>query len=388
MLQCPLCSTTHPTSLHAHVQDEHGRDPLSVMREFGVLLIHPDRLRKVVKTPKRTHPTTPKVFFGDLDLEVNTNVPASACLRSPPNYIFPKFGELALDINQALICVVEGHTTWIWGPQGTGKDSFISHFCAATRTPSIMLNMVPGMDIEHWFYTRSFNSEGTFWEEGEILKAIRDGYVCSDGEVIPYTIVFTDIDRTTKEQAEYLRLILDTNDPRVVGPKGKVYDVLKGTRFVATANSTGFGDEDGFNASANFLDGSFRDRWLRVVRFHAMEWEDEGPICMKKFPKLPVEIFKVMGKVVGTIRKNKEEGKFYGHFSHRAVCGVLGNMQDLMKYTPKDLHITVEAIFKKSFRVWTDGLPDEETRKAAYQLMEPFISGGSGSRKRVVLREA
>jgi len=279
------------------------------------------------------------------------------------------------DIQHALTALKFHRSQYIWGMPGAGKDALFHAWSALTRTPAIFRQVKPGTDIEAWFFSRAFNEKGTYWEEGAVLKALRDGYKTLSGRVIPYLILITDFDRADREQGEHLRLITDSILGRVDGPAGSVYTVYPETYIVATANTAGSGDDRGRMISANPIDAALLDRFERKFQFHWMEWDDEEPIVKSKFPLLYERCpssFSQVGKATASLRDAIHKEKLYAEFSHRAVCAWLGHMEDIVAMTgkvPKDL-------VKRGARAFLDGMPDEHTRLEAERLIDPHIKGG------------
>jgi len=152
----------------------------------------------------------------------------------PDHYRVPLFGALGEDVEHALTALAFRRSLYLWGLPGSGKDALIHAWSAMTRTPAILRQIRPGADIEGWFFSRAFDEKGTYWEEGDVLVALRDGYLSESGRQIPYLVLLTDFDRAEKEQAESIRLIADSIQGRVDGPGGKTYPVLPGSIVTAT----------------------------------------------------------------------------------------------------------------------------------------------------------
>jgi MoxR-like ATPase len=328
------------------------------------------------KAPRRENP--PKVDslaveFAGVKFPVNLGVPEESCLPMPSNYRIPQYGKLGEDILHAVVGLKQKRSLYVWGLPGSGKDALFHAWSAMTRTPAIIKQVKPGTDIESWFFSRSFNEKGTFWEEGEVLKALRDGYKTEDGKIVPYMLLVSDFDRADKEQAEHLRLITDSIRGRVDGPAGKVYRVLPGSLIAATANTAGSGDERGRMISANPLDASLLDRFDRKFQFRWMDWQDEGVIVKAKFPALFArfpEIFDKIGLVTASLRESILNDELHAEFSHRALCSILGHASDILEcQNPKN----PIKLMKEASRAWLDGLPDEENRDAAKKIMDPHF---------------
>jgi MoxR-like ATPase len=379
-IACKVCGQEIADFLPPHLKAAHG------MTVPAYLAAHPnapttskrlvarvaEQTAKVVRTPPpdAAHLT---VTIGGLDFPVNLDVPEEACLPMPPHYKTPAHGALKEDILHALIALKQGRSSYIWGLPGSGKDALFHAWSMMTRTPAIIQQVAPGTDIESWFFSRGFDDKGTFWEEGEVLKALRDGYTTTTGRRVPYMLLVSDFDRADREQAEHLRLITDSIMGRVKGPAGKVFPVLAGTRVVATANSAGGGDERGRMISANPIDASILDRFERKFQFHWMAWEDESEIVKAKFPTLFTKAPSVLTKmkeVTKALREAILNGDLHGEFSHRGLCDVLGHAEDLILCNGGKVPA---KLLKTASRAWVDGLPDEENRDQARKIMDPHL---------------
>ena len=382
-IKCKECGHNERDWIADHLAEAHS---LSV---DAYLTAHPgavtvsqrliDRWETERPRAKRTGPPaldTLSIEFSKVNFPVNYNVPESVCLPMPPEYRIPSHGALGKDVQHAVVSLACKRSLYIWGLPGSGKDALFHAWSAMTRTPAIIFQVQPGVDIQGWFFSRAFNEKGTFDEEGELLKAARDGYVCEDGTVVPYMLLISDFDRADRAQAEYLRLITDSIQGRIKGPKGVTYPVLPGTIICATANTAGSGDSRGRMTSANVIDASILDRFQRTFQFRWMDWRDEEPIVRAKFPLLVERaegVFKTMGQVTKTLRKAIAEEELYAEFSHRGLCTVLGHAEDLIFCSGK----VPTDLMKKAIRAWRDGLPDEESRQTAKNLIDPFLKGGA-----------
>jgi MoxR-like ATPase len=384
MLTCKECGHQEKDFLGDHLLEVHDLAADEYEAKYPGEAVASDRLRTRLSkrsTPQRAHPPKPEeltIDFAGITFPVNVGVPEDVCLPMPAEYRIPRHGELGQDLQHATVALRKGRSIYISGLPGSGKDAFLHALSNMCRWPALLRQVKPGTDIEAWMFTRAFNEQGTFWEEGDVLKALRDGYLTEDGRRIPYLLLVSDFDRADRAQAEYLRLITDSIQGRVDGPMGKNYRVLPGTVVVATANSTGAGDNRGRCVSANPIDASILDRFERKVQFHWMDWKDEGPIAKAKFPLLlsrVPKVFNQMQKVTETLRKAIHGEELYAEFSHRGLCSILGHAEDILdcagskKRVPKNL-------MKMAARMWLDGLPDEDTRTIAKNLMDPHLEGG------------
>jgi MoxR-like ATPase len=372
--------------LTQHLEERHNLTPQEYLKRYPDSPLMSRSLKKLLQKATSGILRTPvtdlqdiKANFAGLQIKVPWDVPAEDCLPLPEFFRFPQHGELFKDFREAAISLISGRSLYIWGLPGSGKDALIHAFSALARRPAEAFSVRTGEDIQPWFFSRSFNQEGTFWEEGRLLQIARDGYLTKSGRRIPYLILISDIDRADKTQMECLRLVLDSIQPRIKGPKGITYPIFPGTQFVATANSSGSGDFRGRCISSNPIDASMLDRFERSYQFHWMLWADEEPIVKEKFPLLfekSPEAFREVGLLTMTLRKAIEsEDLLYAEFSHRAVCAWLGHAEDIVRLT----NSVPDNLVQRAARCWLDKLPDPETKKIAERLTDPSIASGMES---------
>lgn len=377
-IKCKECGHEVIDYLAPHLLEEHEMSVQEYLEKYLGAPVASQRLLDAYKdqtrNTRRAHPPMPNTlttFFAKIEFPVNWDVPASACLPLPDHYVIPTAGYLGEDIQHAVMALKFHRSQYIWGMPGSGKDALFHAWSALTRTPAIIKQVKPGADIESWFFSRAFNEQGTYWDEGAVLKALRDGYTTKSGRKIPYLFLVTDFDRADREQGEHLRLITDSIRGRIDGPAGITYEVFPGSIIAATANTAGSGDDRGRMISANPLDASLLDRFERKFEFHWMEWKDEGPILRSKFPQLaqrvPV-VFTKMGEVTKKLRHAILSGDLYGEFSHRACCSILGHAQDILECSPNGK--VPKNIMKLACRAWLDGLPDQENREIAKKITD------------------
>jgi len=381
ILECRICGEKTPDWLGDHLVELHGIAVQDYLEEYPGAPVASARVldawKEKTKNVRRSGPPAPDklvVDFGKYQFGVNWDVPESACLPMPPHYRVPTGKGLGEDIAHALVALKKTRSIYVWGLPGSGKDALFHAWSAATRTPAVIRQIKPGTDIEAWFFSRAFNDKGTYWEEGELFRALRDGYRTLSGRTIPYLILFTDFDRADREQAERLRLITDSIQGRVDGPGGTTHPVWPGTIIVATANTAGSGDDRGRMISANPIDASILERFQRRFQFRWMEWDDEEPILKAKYPLLAQrvpKVFKQMGFVTQALREAILNGNLYGEFSHRALEAILGHATDIVECSPGKR--IPKNLLKVASRAWIDGLPDEENRKVAIKIMDPHF---------------
>lgn len=394
-VKCELDGVEVPY-LPSYLAEKHGMSVEEYLQRFPDAQLESEalsaRYADSIKGFRREPPPAVEDLWikaGDVALPVHWDVPATACLPMPEHYRLPTHGQLGDDVKRSIRYWVQGRSQWIWGPTGSGKDALPSALCAWTRTPSVLFPVNPEIDIMSWFYDKAFEGGETKWVFGELFRALVEGYISPlSGRRIPMTVVLSDFDRAGSAQAEALRLVSDSIQGRVKGPRGETYPVLPGTRLIITANTMGGGDATGKMVSANVLDKSIINRVERKVRFHLLDWEDEKPVIMAKFPLFCErygDSLKAIGHCTAALRGAVEEEKLYGEFSHRDLCGWIGDCEDIIVMherfsagvpLPKDL-------LKQGFQSYADGLPDAENTALALTLVDPHLAGGALPRGKV-----
>lgn len=372
--ECAICGYSSDW-LEEHVRTSHGMDLEAYVDAHPAAEVISSAL--LARWPRsqlpKSHPSLAmSMVIAGVSFPVHTDVPADACLPMPEHYREPTHGLLAQAVARVVVALARGRSCYVSGPAGCGKDALFHAWSARTRTPAVIFHVEPGADIRSWFFSHEFDGAGTFWQEGEFLRAARDGYQTATGRRVPYLILISDFDRATKEQAEAFRLVLDSISGRVKGAAGVTHPVLAGTRIIVTANTSGGGDTRGRYVSANVLDASILDRFDRAFQFHWLAWEDEEVILREKFPLLVARCpssFVQVGKATAALRSAIAREDLYADFSHRALCAWLGEASDVIAVTDK----VPPDLLGRAFAAYSDRLPDEETRTAAGKLVDPHI---------------
>lgn len=312
-----------------------------------------------------------------VNCKVNWYVDIEDCLTLPRHFRFSTDPKYMNVLQHILVALKNKRHTYIWGPSGCGKDSLVHAYCHYTKTPSEIFTVRPGEDIQGWFFSKDFNKEGTFFTEGLLLKMLRDGYTTKTGTKIPYLVLISDFDRADKNQAEALRLILDSIKGRIKGPNGSTYSIFPGSSIVFTGNSPGSGDFSGKYISSNPIDVSLFERIGRKFKLTNMGWEDERHILEQTYPLLFSEcpnIVSDLRTVTSKMRILIENEELFAEFSTRTLINWLGHASDLLMETGDR-----EKLLARSMRVWTDSLPNEEDKIKAIRGIEASLKGVSST---------
>lgn len=379
MVKCSICGleahylVPHIMEAHGLTEDDYDGDVASPDLLAAFDASKPSRARKAPDLSKGVF-----ARFAGVEMPVNLDVPASACAPMPAGYSVPQHGKLADDVRRVAVRVTGGGNKpiWVWGPPGTGKDAVFQAISAATRRPCVVFNIAPDVDIQAWLCARAFSPTGTFWEEGPLLKALRDGYLTPDGKRVPYLIVLSDLDRASRSQMEPLRAILDSLGGRIQAPDG-MHKVLPGTLVVATANTSGGGDTSG-RYTASPVDTSVLDRFTFKVAFHNMDQRDEEPLVRAKYPALCArfqDLASIVMRCVTAIRDAVEKEEVFIDFGHRSVCNWLDAANAEAQCSPRTKDAS--AILRAGLQDILAGAPNDDTREALKRLCDPHLKGGA-----------
>ena len=379
MLTCSICGhrahylASHLLEAHSLSESEYDGDTVSAELDAAFDAATKNRRRVPFKGTEGV-----KVNFAGVEHVLNVDVPREGCLAMPHGYSVPRYGKLAAAVRAVSVRVAHGgcKPIWIWGSPGTGKDAVCAALSAKLRRPAIVFNIAPDVDVAAWLDTRAFSATGTYWEEGPLLKALRDGYTTPSGRRVPYLIVLSDLDRASRGQMEPLRAILDSLGGRIQSQSG-MHKVLPGTLVIATANTSGGGDTTG-RYTASPVDTSVLDRFTFKVTFHDMDARDEEPILRSKYAALCArfpELLPTVIKATTAIRESIAKEDLYLDFGHRSVSNWMDATAAEAQCSPgtKDWSKMLRAGLQDILA----GCPNEDTRESLKRLVDPHLKGGA-----------
>ena len=123
---------------------------------------------------------------------------------------------------------------------------------------------------------------------------------------VPAVILFSDYDRASPEQLEVLRQALELNKERLVHPvTGELIPILKGTRFIFTANSGSDGAENSNNLF-NAKDGSLLSR-LVAVHVPPITKSFEREVIKVAYPSIHLDDITILVDCIHAVRKLAKE---------------------------------------------------------------------------------
>ena len=367
-MECKLCGKS-AKNLAGHLLEKHPGVSFDVYADSYPGPVRKEEQLNALPPPRRA---SAKAEALGLRLSINHGIDPAVVEKTAPHYILPSVKDVgAYTAHRRLFDALEqGDSVWVHGPPGSGKDEAVRAYSSLTRCPTLVLTVVQGQDLSSWKFARSFTQEGTYWEEGVLLKAVRDGHVTPDGRRIPYLIVLSDFDRCTSSQAEELRGILDTTAGKIIGPDGATHRVLPGTRFVATANSMGAGDPSGRMVSARVIDSSILDRFAYAVKFAPIGESTEVEILVKAYPTLfHSGRAKTVAKIGTAIRAAVGKGEFEFDWTVRSALA-------FAKAVARALELGEKAPIQYAWSYLRDKAPDEQVAMGLDNCARPHIPTG------------
>lgn len=389
-VSCQVCGyKSH--SILAHVTEMHDLTPEAYLEAHsGAETISEAVLTAMagVEMRRRVVPAatalTAKIY--GINIPIDAAVPASLCGKMSEAYLIATKGKAKKWMSRAVKGFLRGRILFIHGQAGTGKDSLIQYLSGLLRKPIFEVTFVPEKNLAPMFYQRKIGAEGTGYEFGALWTAITKGVEARDGGRRPVIVLLSDVDRADPAQAEWFRILCDSMGGRISDPWGKMVDLFPGTQFICTANTVGTGDARGRMVSANPMDASLLDRLGRKIKADFLHWDDEVIVLRTKFPRVAETagwIFDPtdptdktdhgpLGNASKALRASIEAEDLYAEFTHRGICEVLKEVDDIIFFAGK----APKNVLKQGFSAWLDGLDDDQ-RDVAKKLVDPHMTGGA-----------
>lgn len=166
---------------------------------------------------------------------------------------------------------------FIYGPHGSGKTTLIKQLGALTNTPVFIFNIIEGVTPDDFIGSMnlSANSDGsviTEWKDGMFTRLWERGFY----------IVFDEITASPANLLMRLHSVLDGGDLCIFENNGRIVKKHPRTRFFATDNTNGRGDDTGMYVGTNLLNEATLDRFGTVVEYTYTEPDNEKEIITNK----------------------------------------------------------------------------------------------------------
>ena len=152
--------------------------------------------------------------------------------------------------------IIDGDSVRLIGPPSVGKTSGIKEVAALTGAKFFLVQCGEGATDLSLIGCQTVSEGSMSWQDGSITTAVR---WASDNPDTLTIIVLDEVDHLMPEVQSLLHGVLEGGNLQYDG--NKELTVSDNVRFVATANTSGFGDISGRHASAKISDTAFVSRW-------------------------------------------------------------------------------------------------------------------------------
>lgn len=181
---------------------------------------------------------------------------------------------------------------YLYGPTGCGKSSLIRQLSARLNYPVFEVNGHERLEVADLIGHLTVRNGNMEWQDGPLVCAMRTGGL----------FLLNELDLCAPSMLAGLNTILDGAPLCIAENSGELVPSAPSFRFVATANTSGSGDEFGLYQGAMRQNIAFLDRFL-VVQADYPAPEVEERLLHKKFPALPPILLTQMVAFAGEIRR-------------------------------------------------------------------------------------
>ena len=165
--------------------------------------------------------------------------------------------EVRANAAQVAKTIYGGEKVRLVGPPAVGKTSGISEICSATGAKFWLIPCGEGATDLSLIAERTIGKDKSFqWTDGHVTAAIRWAIANPDSMVVA---VLDESDHLDAGVQSLLHSVLE-GGTLVVNPEETLV-VPPNIRWVATANTSGFGDTTGRHSAAKVSDTAFTSRW-------------------------------------------------------------------------------------------------------------------------------
>lgn len=187
---------------------------------------------------------------------------------------------------------------------------------------------------------------------------------------VPSIILFSDYDRATPEQVEFLRQATELDKEKIAHPvTGKMYPVLKGTRIILTSNSGADGDGGRGNIT-RAKDASFLSRLSAVmVPPHTQAFEKK--VITAAFPVLSDLEVQTLSDCIRAVRRVSHEDRMGIEITLRQAK-MWGSLA--LDWLAEGLADTFNDALKDTFESVVGHLMEDHNRDALQGAIDTYLS--------------
>jgi MoxR-like ATPase len=181
--------------------------------------------------------------------------------------------------------ILLGDHVFLVGPKGVGKTSCVEQVAARVGQPVIRINFTGQVAVSDLVGNMGFGPQGTFWNDGPVITAMRAGY----------WLLLDEFDFGDPSVMSIFHPILEAHPSYCLKENnGEVVVAHPRFRVFATGNSIG-GDKDGQYVGTQALNAALLDRFTghgQVVKIESMSSRQEREVVRALLPDVPWRIAK------------------------------------------------------------------------------------------------
>jgi hypothetical protein len=215
---------------------------------------------------------------------------------------------------------------YVQGPSGNGKTIMIEQACAKCNKEYVRVQITPETDADSLIGGFRLIDGETVFQKGPVIRAMEQGAL----------LLIDEIDRGHPGKLMALQGVLE-GKPVLIQKTGETVKPAPGFNIIATANTTGRGDEDGRYSAATILDDAFLERFIGVLDQTFPPAATEQKIINNHAEEAGVNDEEFLTKIVawaGVIRETFEQDGVDEVISTRRLCHIVESysiFQDRLK---------------------------------------------------------
>ena len=267
---------------------------------------------------------------------------------------------------------------FIAGLSGNGKTMMVEQICAQARRKYVRLQINPATDEEDLIGGMQLLNGETVFAKGPVIRAMEEGAI----------LLIDEIDRGSNNLM-CLQGVLE-GTPVLIKKTGEVITPAHGFNVIATANTSGQGDDTGKFAAATVLDEAFLERFpitinqeypsavneMKMLKLVMGQDLVESKICITPSDPItganetfiePVKFLEHMIAWATTIRKSYENDSVESVISTRRLVHAVKTFKMFWKPNLKNQDHMFKMAKKNAIQLTTNRF-DSVTREIFYDL--------------------
>lgn len=241
------------------------------------------------------HPTT-----GAKHPMLNFDVPGYEWDGSHP-YVPALDPDYEFDVSHliaGLSALVLNQNVWAWGHTGTGKTTLFEQIAARLQWPVTRFNLDSGIErtdlIGQTVLEEQNGTTVSTFKPGPLVEAMKAGHI----------ILLDEMDFVRPDTAYALQRALESKGLLLTENGGELVVPSPMTRFVATANTRGQGDESGLYQGARVQSTALLNRFSKWLKIGYITLDAEIRLLGKKFSELDSKYHKQIANFAAEMRQS------------------------------------------------------------------------------------